>query len=72
MGMVQALVSPGNRIIPVELSDELSCGVMPGRHSLRGFERDGGLDHRKRCGVGGGLGATDLSEDTLYLGRPRR
>ena len=51
------------------LLDQLLLASCPGRHSRRILEHDRRLDHRQRRRIGGGLGAADLAEDALHLGK---
>ena len=68
MGMVQALVRPGNLDGPVHLGDQV-IARQAGAPLARVLEDDGGLDHRQRCRVGSGLRSSDLAEHRLHFGK---
>ena len=73
IGIVQALVTPGNLdrrwFISRRRARRAASCPAPSHCGILGLEHDGRLEHDERRRIGGGLGAADLAEDVLDLGK---
>ncbi len=67
IGSIQTLVTPGTCTGIVERGPD-RVHRHPRPPLVAGFELDGGLDHRQRRRVGGGVGTAELAEDGRDLG----